>query len=177
MKKETPRWPGLLATALMLLPLVAQAKGTETIDKVAMALAWVVLIIAPVIGIIVFLAIHVLPEKFAEKRHHPQAKAIQILCLLSLVFGGMLWPFAWLWAFTKPTAYRQAYGTDKNDEYFVHMADAAEKGEVRGHALQALIDELDGVAARSALSAELREVRARLAAVAAAGAAAQEGAA
>ena len=28
----------------------------------------------------------------AEKRNHPQLPAIKIVCLLSLVFGGMLWP-------------------------------------------------------------------------------------
>jgi hypothetical protein len=43
----------------------------------------------------------------------PQAGAIQCLCLLSLVFGGALWPLAWLWAYTKPVLYRMAYGTDK----------------------------------------------------------------
>jgi hypothetical protein len=57
--------------------------------------------------------IHILPEKIAEKRRHPQAKAIQCLCLLSLVFGGLLWPLAWLWAYSKPVLYKMAYGTDK----------------------------------------------------------------
>ena len=76
-------------------------------------LTWVVLIIAPVIGIVVFWLVHILPEKIAEKRQHPQAKAIQCLCLLSLVFGGLLWPLAWLWAYSKPVLYRMAYGTDK----------------------------------------------------------------
>jgi hypothetical protein len=56
--------------------------------------------------------IHILPEKIAEKKHHPQTKAIQCLCLLSLVFGGLLWPLAWLWAYTKPVLHRLAYGTD-----------------------------------------------------------------
>jgi hypothetical protein len=42
--------------------------------------------------------VHVLPEKIAHKRHHPRRDAIQTLCLLSLVFGGLLWPLAWLWA-------------------------------------------------------------------------------
>ncbi|MDF3014689.1 MAG: hypothetical protein K0Q78_2893, partial [Cellvibrio sp.] len=39
--------------------------------------------------------------------------------LLSLVFGGLLWPIAWLWAFTKPVNYKMAYGTDKHDDYFL----------------------------------------------------------
>ena len=56
-------------------------------------------------------------EKVAEKRKHPQAKAIQCLCILSLVFGGLLWPLAWLWAYSKPVMYKLAYGTDVADEH------------------------------------------------------------
>jgi uncharacterized membrane protein len=115
----TRRWPPiagfLVALLVAFLPIAAQAsmfKG-ETLDKVADVLAIVVLIIVPVVGISVFWMVHVLPEKIAEKRHHPQAQAIQTLCLLSLVFGGLLWPIAWLWAYTKPVLYKMAYGTDK----------------------------------------------------------------
>jgi hypothetical protein len=77
--------------------------------------SWVVLVIAPIVAISVFWIVHILPEKIAEKRHHPQAKAIQALCLLSLVFGGLLWPFAMLWALTKPVLHQVAYGTDRHD--------------------------------------------------------------
>jgi hypothetical protein len=87
----------------------------ETLDTVADVIAWLVLILVPVIGLAVFWIVHILPEKIAEKKHHPQAKAIQTLCLLSLVFGGLLWPFAWLWAYSKPVFYKMAYGTDVDD--------------------------------------------------------------
>jgi CBS domain containing-hemolysin-like protein len=87
----------------------------DTLDAVANALAWIVLIIVPIIGIVVFWLVHILPEKVAEQRRHPQAKAIQVLCLLSLVFGGLLWPLAWLWAYSKPVMYKLAYGTDVAD--------------------------------------------------------------
>jgi hypothetical protein len=99
----------------MFAPVQAHAsifKG-ETLDKVADVLTWIVLVIAPLVGIAVFLLIHILPEKIAEKKEHPQTKAIQCLCLLSLVFGGMLWPLAWLWAYTRPVIHKLAYGTDK----------------------------------------------------------------
>jgi CBS domain containing-hemolysin-like protein len=98
-----------------LFPAIAQASvfQGEALDTVANVMAWVVLIIAPTIGIAVFWLVHILPEKIAEKRHHPQAKAIQTLCLLSLFFGGLLWPLAWLWAYSKPVFYKMAYGTDK----------------------------------------------------------------
>jgi CBS domain containing-hemolysin-like protein len=100
---------------LMLLPLHARAsifKG-EALDTAADVLTWVVLVVAPIVAITVFLLVHILPEKIAEKKQHPQAKAIQCLCLLSLAFGGLLWPLAWLWAYTKPVLHKMAYGTDK----------------------------------------------------------------
>lgn len=107
----------------------------ETLDKVADVLTWIVLIIAPIVGIAVFLLIHVLPEKIAEKRHHPQTKAIQCLCLLSLVFGGILWPLAWLWAYTKPVIHKLAYGTDKvehEEEEIAHpTTDQQEEAELK----------------------------------------------
>ena len=81
-------------------------------------MALVVLFVVPAVVIVLFWIVHVLPEKIAHKRHHPQRDAIQMLCLLSLVFGGLLWPIAWLWAYTKPVGYKLAYGTDKHPEYF-----------------------------------------------------------
>jgi hypothetical protein len=104
----------VLALSLLLpAPVHASIFEGETLDRVADVLAWVVLIVAPVVGIGVFLLIHILPEKIAEKKQHPQAKAIQVLCLLSLVFGGLLWPLAWLWAYTRPVLHKMAYGTDR----------------------------------------------------------------
>jgi len=101
--------------ASFLAPSLAQASifQGETLDAVANVMAWVVLIIAPAVAIAVFWLVHILPEKIAEKRQHPQTRAIQTLCLLSLFFGGMLWPLAWLWAYSKPVFYKMAYGTDK----------------------------------------------------------------
>jgi CBS domain containing-hemolysin-like protein len=101
--------------AAMLAPSQAHASifQGEALDTLADVLAWVVLIVAPAVGIGVFWILHILPEKIAEKRQHPQTGAIQCLCLLSLVFGGLLWPIAWLWAFSKPVLYKMAYGTDK----------------------------------------------------------------
>ena len=95
----------------------------------ANVLSWVVLVIAPAVGITVFWLLHILPEKIAEKKHHPQAKAIQTLCLLSLFFGGLLWPLAWLWAYSKPVLYKMAYGTDKvvhGEEDAAHAAPHAD---------------------------------------------------
>src|SRR6187551_2478005 len=105
----------------MMLARPAQAHASmfhgETLDAIADGISWVVLIIAPIIGIAVFWLVHILPEKIAHKKQHPQTYAIQCLCLLSLFFGGLLWPIAWLWAYSKPVLYKMAYGRDQEDHH------------------------------------------------------------
>ncbi len=110
------RTPWMATAALISLAAAPAAQASlfsgETLDAVANGAAWVVLFIAPLAAIGIFLLIHILPEKIAEKKRHPQLDAIKTLCLLSLFFGGMLWPLAWLWAYTKPVVHKMAYGTD-----------------------------------------------------------------
>ena len=127
-------------------------------------LAWVVLFVVPVVAITLFWIVHVMPEKIAHRNHHPQRKAIQTLCLLSLVFGGLLWPLAWLWAYTKPVGYKLAYGTEKHDDYFTELAEKWRKGELTEVELRQLKAELDAVEARGALTSTLRSLRDELAA-------------
>lgn len=93
----------------------------ELVDTVADYLAVFVILFVPALLIYVFWMIHILPEKIAERRGHPQADAIKTLCLLSLVFGGLLWPIAWLWAYSKPVFHKMAYGTDRVEH--PHAAD------------------------------------------------------
>jgi hypothetical protein len=85
----------------------------EVVDTVAGYLAIFVLVFVPGLLIYLFWMVHILPEKIAERRGHPQSDAIKTLCLLSLVFGGLLWPLAWLWAYSKPVFHKMAYGTDR----------------------------------------------------------------
>lgn len=143
------------------LPFCAHASflPPEIMDSAAMYLAWFVVIFVPIGAIVLFWMVHVLPEKIAHKRHHPQRDAIHVLCLLSLGFGGLLWPIAWLWAYTKPTSYRSAYGTDKHDDYYHHMVQRAHAGELLEHELAHLREELDAIAAKGGLSAELKRLR------------------
>lgn len=120
--QNTPRTRRSLAFASLVLaacfPSNAHASflSGDALDTLANILSWIVLVVAPITVIGIFLLIHILPEKIAEKKHHPQAKAIQCLCILSLFFGGLLWPLAWLWAYTKPVFHKMAYGTDVSDE-------------------------------------------------------------
>lgn len=107
---------GLLAAmVLLMLPQPAHASlfSPEVEDKIATFLALFVIFVVPVVLIVAFWLVHILPEQIAHKRNHPQFEAIRTLCLLSLVFGGLLWPIAWLWAYSKPVMHKLAYGTDK----------------------------------------------------------------
>jgi hypothetical protein len=93
--------------------VIASFLSPEMEDTVAKWIALLVLFIVPIVLIALFWMVHILPEKIAHKRHHPQFEAIRTLCLLSLVFGGMLWPIAWIWAYSRPVLHKIAYGTDK----------------------------------------------------------------
>lgn len=109
----------LLVLLALIFPASAWAMSAEFAASAADVVVWVVILVVPIGAIYLFWKVHILPEIIAEKNHHPQKHAIQVLCLLSLFFGGLLWPIAWLWAFTKPVNYKMAYGTDKHDDYFL----------------------------------------------------------
>ena len=144
-------------------PAHASFLSGDALDAAANVIAWVVLAIVPVIVIVLFWMVHVLPEKIAHRNHHPQRKAIQTLCLLSLVFGGLLWPLAWLWAYTKPIGYKVAYGTEKHEDYYIESAEQLESGqEVPTERLLELRDELDAIRSRGGLSPVLQRLRDRV---------------
>jgi CBS domain containing-hemolysin-like protein len=145
--------------ALAAFPAWASFLSGEALDTFADILALVVICIVPVVVIVLFWIVHVLPEKIAHKRHHPQRDAITTLCLLSLVFGGLLWPLAWLWAYTKPIGYRVAYGTDKHDEYYEEMAEKHREGALPRDEAQQLREELEAMEARGALPPKLRALK------------------
>jgi hypothetical protein len=159
-----PRYLTTLAIILALLSPAAYASHFqgETLDSVAKWLALFIIFALPIGGIWLFWMIHILPEKVAEKRHHPQKDAIKTLCLLSLLFGGLLWPFAWLWAYTKPVGYRMAYGTEKHTDYYLEAGEKAMKKEMTLDEIRGLREELDGLAEKGHLTPELRQVRAQL---------------
>ena len=156
------------AAAILAFAPSAQASflSGDALFAAANVMAIVVIIIVPIVVIVLFWMVHVLPEKIAHKRHHPQTEAIQVLCLLSLVFGGMLWPIAWLWAYTKPVLHKLAYGTDKHEDYYKHLA--AEEAAAGSH-LQAdvskLRNDLDQLLARGGAPQELSAIRDQLAAL------------
>ncbi len=161
-RAATARWVAAVLLAAPAAPASASFLSGEALDTAASVISWVVVCVVPVVVIVLFWLVHVMPEKIAEKRHHPQKDAIHTLCLLSLLFGGLLWPLAWLWAYTKPVGYRLAYGTEKHDDYYLGMADKAQAGELLREEIVHLQHELDAMAAKGTLPANLKALRGQL---------------
>lgn len=153
---------------IALAPVSARASFLhgDALDALANGLAIFILFAVPIGAIILFWLVHVLPEKVAEKRHHPQKEAIKVLCLLSLVFGGMLWPFAWIWAYSKPVLHKLAYGTDKHEDFYLEQVRPEAGSDLTPADEVARIEgELAALAARGVLPDELLPLRERLVAL------------
>jgi hypothetical protein len=163
LKVITPRSVRVASIAAIALAYAPAARSSflsgDALDTAADWLAIFILCVVPIAAIVLFWLVHILPEKVAEKRHHPQRDAITTLCLLSLVFGGLLWPIAWLWAYTRPVGYKMAYGTDRHEDYFLEMGDRAKSGNLLELELAHLRDELDAMAAKGTLPPRLRQLR------------------
>jgi CBS domain containing-hemolysin-like protein len=157
----------VLVAALLASPMAhASFLSGEALAKAANVVALVVIIVVPILLIVLFWLLHVMPEKIAHKRHHPQTEAIHVLCLLSLFFGGMLWPIAWLWAYTKPVLYKMAYGRDKTDAYYEKLAEKAPEFEATlRDDVAKLRGDLDRLIERSDAPPELHAIRSQLAAL------------
>jgi len=162
------RWTSCLWVFVLGLAAAApcSAASSDFVDSAAHVLALFIIVAVPIGGIVLFWLVHILPEKFAHQRHHPQLAAIKTLCLLSLVFGGILWPLAWLWAFTKPVMHQMAYGRDKHDDYYekhglpVPAGDGAQALRVERERVRQEIAELEK---RGDLPTALAALRERLA--------------
>ncbi len=156
-----------LALLWLLAPAHAWAMTGPFVDTAADILAWVVLLLVPIAGIYLFWMVHILPEKVAEKRHHPQKDAIKTLCLLSLLFGGLLWPIAWLWAYSKPVMYKLAYGTDKHEDFYKEAAPGVPAAAQEITRLRADIERLTAMGVDAddlrAVKRELAKLESRLA--------------
>ena len=148
--------PGLASASLL---------SGEALDTAADVIAWLALIVVPVVLIAVFWLVHILPEKIAHNRRHPQLGAIKILCLLSLVFGGLLWPFAWLWAYSKPVFYKAAYGTDVHPDALKEHAEPLALPAAPSPAALGLSSRLARLEEQGVPAAELSALRADLDAI------------
>ena len=150
-----------LLTVVFLAGLPGNAHASllseEAEDALAKYIALFVIFVVPIVLITLFWMVHILPEKIAHKRHHPQFEAIRTLCLLSLVFGGLLWPLAWIWAYSKPVIHKLAYGTDRlvPDEEYPGETDA-------GGSTDGLRERLARLEAKGLSDADLKTLKADL---------------
>lgn len=168
MSKSRSRCVKLFSRFLLVLGLapgtvLASFLSGDALDTAADYMSWFVLCVVPIGLIALFWIVHVMPERIAKKRHHPQKQAIHTLCLLSLVFGGLLWPLAWLWAYTKPVSYKLAYGTDKHEDFYLDGAERAAGGTLSSTDLAHLKDELERLEKRGQITPELRRAKEKLA--------------
>src|SRR6188472_461652 len=73
---------GLLSAVFAAPAAHASFLSGDALATAADYMAMFVLLFVPIVVIVLFWLVHVLPEKIAHKRHHPQKDAIQVLCLL-----------------------------------------------------------------------------------------------
>jgi hypothetical protein len=75
------------------------------------AFAFVVFAVLIFVGVIIIVNLGKLPGQLAHKWNHPQAGAINAMSWIGIATGGLLWPVAFIWAFTTPFGLKSA----KND--------------------------------------------------------------
>ena len=72
------------------------------------AFAFVVFGVLIFVGVIIVVNLGKLPGQLAQKWNHPQAGAINAMSWIGIATGGLLWPVAFIWAFTTPFGVRSA---------------------------------------------------------------------
>jgi hypothetical protein len=66
------------------------------------AFAFVVIAVILLVAVVIVVNLGKLPGQLARQWGHPQAAAINVAGWLGIVTGGLLWPFALIWAFMVP---------------------------------------------------------------------------
>jgi hypothetical protein len=72
------------------------------------AFAFVVFAVLIFVGVIIVVNLGKLPGQLAHKWNHPQASAINAMSWIGIATGGLLWPIAFIWAFTIPFGTKSA---------------------------------------------------------------------
>lgn len=72
------------------------------------AFAFVVFAVLIFVGVVIVVNLGKLPGQLAHKWNHPQASAINAMSWVGIATGGLLWPVAFVWAFTTPFGAKSA---------------------------------------------------------------------
>jgi hypothetical protein len=72
------------------------------------AFAFVVFAVLIFVGVLIVVNLGKLPGQLAHKWNHPQAGAINAMSWIGVATGGLLWPVAFVWAFTTPSGMKSA---------------------------------------------------------------------
>lgn len=90
---------------------------------------FVVLTVLIAVGLYAAFVLGELPGRIAEKREHPQAEAIRVAGWIGLLTLGLLWPFALIWAYTRPTPHHEIAVLRETLERLGERVTAVERGQ------------------------------------------------
>ena len=77
------------------------------------AFAFLVFAVLIFVGLIIVVSLGKLPGQLARRWDHPQAAAINAMSWIGVATGGLLWPVAFIWAFTAPLGTKSAIKDDR----------------------------------------------------------------
>ena len=97
------------------------------------AFAFVVFAVLIFVGVIIVVNLGKLPGQLAHKWGHPQAGAINAMSWVGIATGGLLWPIAFIWAFTTPFGRKSASSID---DWQLRSAVEPDAAAIRGNALR-----------------------------------------
>lgn len=83
------------------------------------AFAFVVFAVLIFVAVIIIVSLGKLPGQLATKWGHPQASAINAMSWIGIATGGLLWPIAFIWAFTNPFGIKSAVINDDRQSHGV----------------------------------------------------------
>ena len=77
------------------------------------AFAIVVLLVAVASGLAILVILGIAPGYVARRRGHPWAQAVSVAGWVTLVFGLVFWPLAFIWAYVDVPARPPASGGER----------------------------------------------------------------
>ncbi len=72
--------------------------------------AIIVLVVAVLSAVAVFVIMGMAPGHVARRRGHPWAQAVSVAGWVTLIFGLVLWPLAFIWAYVDVPAFPRDRG-------------------------------------------------------------------